>query len=402
VKLSVAYTFEDGFIQKLAKYPEVKEVFGKLTKDIIGGGRASYLLDSVSKRKLKDTVNEANENNISFNYLLNGANLNNIEHTKSGHQKIRKLLDFLVNTNIKKATVASPFLFRLIKKEYPDFKIKVSAFAMVNSPEKAKQWEDLGADEICISGVSCNRNFKLLNDIRNSVKCGLQLIVNASCIQDCIYEQTHMNILTNSSRTSNKFYLDYCFLHCTLKRLKNPVNFIKSIWIRPEDLKYYEDIGYDSFKILERNCPSDLLIKRVKAYVERSFGGNLLELISPITKFKKEQNALFTSRVKLFFYFFKPLRIKLKYLLDLKNYIDKLMLHDFTEDKSKIYIDNKSLDSYLPTIMKKDCNSIDCESCKYCNEIANSTIKLDKDYISYLLALSEKFDKALISGSCWV
>ncbi len=405
MKLSVACTFEEGFIQKLAKYPEVKEVFGKLTKDIIGGGRSSYLIGKITKTELVNTIKEVHKNNITFNYLLNGANLNNFEHNKSGYKKIRALLDSLIDINIDSVTITSPFLFKLIKDQYPQLKIKVSAFAMVNSIEKAKQWEDLGADEICISAIACNRNFKLLSNIRNAVKCGLQLIANANCMLDCIYEQTHMNIMTNSSRTRDNnrgFYLDYCFFNCSFKRLKNPVNYIKSTWIRPEDLKYYESIGYDSFKILERNSPVDLLIKRVDAYSKRSFNGNLLELISPVTRIKKEQKASFFSRLNFFLYFFKPFKIKLKYILVLKKFLDRIILNDFSDNNAKIYIDNKSLDSFLPDIIKKECNSKNCDDCKYCHNVAKDVVKIDKSYLSFMLDLSEKINKALVNGNYWV
>ena len=43
MKFSVAYTFEPGIISRLAMYPQVTEVFGKLDKDIIGGGRSTKL-----------------------------------------------------------------------------------------------------------------------------------------------------------------------------------------------------------------------------------------------------------------------------------------------------------------------------------------------------------------------
>jgi len=54
---------------------------------------------------------------------------------------------------------------------------------------------------------------------------------------------------------------------------------IKSAWIRPEDLAVYEAMGYTTFKLLERGIPSAELLRRVKAYSERRFDGNLAELL---------------------------------------------------------------------------------------------------------------------------
>ena len=40
MELSVAYTFEPGIIARLAQFPLVKELYGKLDRDCIGGGQS--------------------------------------------------------------------------------------------------------------------------------------------------------------------------------------------------------------------------------------------------------------------------------------------------------------------------------------------------------------------------
>ncbi len=48
---------------------------------------------------------------------------------------------------------------------------------------------------------------------------------------------------SQAGHPSGGFLLDYCFLRCTRMKLADPVNYIRSDWIRPEDLhfifKYY-------------------------------------------------------------------------------------------------------------------------------------------------------------------
>jgi len=73
--------------------------------------------------------------------------------------------------------------------------------------------------------------------------------------------------------TPARFFIDYCFMRCSRVRLTDPSQFIKSAWIRPEDLAVYEAMGYTSFKLLERGIPSAELLRRVKAYSERRFDG---------------------------------------------------------------------------------------------------------------------------------
>ena len=191
MKLSVGYGFQKKLIEQLAFFPEVKEIYGKMLKDPIGGGRSSLTFQIVGRKKLIESINTAKQHNIKFNYLINGSTLNGIEQTKSGQRKIRKLLDFLYANKVDGVTISVPYLIRVVKKYYPDLYVRVGAFAVVDSPEKARQWEDMGADTICLSALSCNRDFNKLENIKKSVNCELQLIVNSSCIYNCSYELTH-------------------------------------------------------------------------------------------------------------------------------------------------------------------------------------------------------------------
>lgn len=404
MKLSVAYTFEPGLIEKLRNFAEVKEIYGKLTSDFIGGGRSSYTLQNTSYKELKKAVDTAHSHSITFNYLANGATLDGTEQTRQGRNRIRNYLNMLDRIGVDALTVASPFLLKIIKKKYPQFKVRVSAFACVDSVRKAKQWEEMGADIICISAISCNRNFTLLKALRKSVRCDLQLIVNTSCIQYCAYELTHMNLLTQSSRNTHKlkgFCLDYCFLHCSRKKLYDPVLYIRSIWIRPEDLTIYEKIGYDNFKIVERSCSGDLLVKRVKAYADRNFDGNLMELVSPIAQIKKELKPSRMQYIKMLMTMAKPWHIKISSMLSIKKYIEEVMIHDFSYEKSPLYIDNKKLDGFIDGLLKKNCCLDDCETCSYCFSWFKKTVRIDESYRINALNMADSLEKGLADGSMW-
>lgn len=404
MNLSVAYTFEPGLIEKLGKFPEVKEIYGKLTKDLIGGGRSSYTLRHASLKVLKKAVEKAHSHSIAFNYLINGAALDGTEQTRQGRNRIRNFLSMLKGIGIDALTVASPFLLKVIKKEFPGFKVRVSAFACIDSPYKAKQWEEMGADTICISAIACNKNFALLDSLRKSVRCDLQLIVNASCIQHCAHELTHMNLLTQSSRNTHKlkgFCFDYCFLHCSYKKLLDPSLYIRSIWIRPEDLIVYEKIGFNNFKIVERSSPGDLLVKRVKAYAERNFDGNLMELVGPVAQIKKELKPSRMQYLKMLMTMVKPWYIKISSMISMKKYIEEVMIHDFSYEKSPLYIDNKKLDGFIDGLLKKNCSLDDCESCSYCTSWFKKAVRIEESFRIKALRMADSLETGLADGSLW-
>jgi len=120
----------------------------------------------------------------------------------------------------------------------------------------------------------------------------------------------------HASDDTGSALIDYCFMRCSRLRLTDPSQFIKSAWIRPEDLAVYEAMGYTNFKLLERGIPSAELLRRVKAYSERRFDGNLAELLlSYGFKQPVRKESLWNLR-----HFLKPRQVnplRLKPMLDL-------------------------------------------------------------------------------------
>ncbi|MBU1109174.1 MAG: U32 family peptidase, partial [Candidatus Riflebacteria bacterium] len=163
MKLSVATNFDNAFIRGIARYP-VEEVYGKLPKDIVGGGRASYTTGTADMTQLASHVQTAHENGIRFNYLLNAVCMGNREWSRAGMKAIRELLDELSQIEVDAITVSTPYLTEVIKKHYPHLKIKIGIFANIDTPTRARFWEDLGADTLVLESFSINRRFSLLKD----------------------------------------------------------------------------------------------------------------------------------------------------------------------------------------------------------------------------------------------
>jgi hypothetical protein len=132
---------------------------------------------------------------------------------------------------------------------------------------------------------------------------------------NCPLQTYHQNGFAHASDDTGTLFVDYCLLRCSRVRLTDPSQFIKAAWIRPEDLAAYEAMGYTTFKLLERGIPSAELLRRVKAYSEHRFDGNLDELLLSYG-FKEpiRTESLWTLR-----HFWKPRQanpLRLKPLLD--------------------------------------------------------------------------------------
>jgi collagenase-like PrtC family protease len=310
MKLTVPTNWENDLIKKIKK-PYVDTVYGKLDSDFIGGGRASCVLLKQGRNYVKSYIADIHKEGFRFHYILNASCMGNREWTRKGQKEITALLDWLSETNVDGVIVTSPYILQLVKKRYSKFEISVSCFANVNSVEKAKFWQDLGASIITLSQTELNRNFKLLEEMRKKIDCDLQLIANDGCISDCPISFYHNNTSSHSSQIHSilgSFMFDYCSLMCRYRKIKQPVNFIRGTWIRPEDMSIYENIGFDRFKLADRTMDTEHLAVIINAYSKRSYKGNLYDLITSSSKSLWIKKAGLLHKLK---YFFHPLSINL-------------------------------------------------------------------------------------------
>src|SRR6266545_1232641 len=294
MKFSVATNFRPDFLDAMAGYP-VAELFGKLPSDSVGGGRASFMLSPLSITQFREHVRLAAKRGIGFNYLINPACLDNREYTRRGQLELERLLGLVEECGVTAVTVSLPFLLPIIKKRHPGLKVRVGVYARVDSVAKARFWEEMGADCITLESISVNRDFPLLKAIRSAIRLELQLIANSNCLMFCPLSGQHMVNLSHASQSghaSRGFMIDYCALRCSCAKLADPSNYLRSEFIRPEDMEIYTEMGFDSFKILERGAPTALMAKRVRAYSERSYDGNLLDLIQPYGYKERSDTAL--------------------------------------------------------------------------------------------------------------
>ena len=403
-RLSVGYSFEPGLIERLAEIPQVKEIYGKLPFDWIGGGRSSYTMRPVLPGALSRAVSQAHHNGLTFNYLINAAALYGLEQTRRGQRKLRRTIDRLTETGVDAVTVSLPHLLSIVKKKYPGLRTRVGVFAQVDSAEKARQWEEMGAATICLSAIACNRDFERLAAIRSAVKCKLQLIVNASCTPQCAWENTHMHLLSQSSAkgTRNRGFLaDYCFVSCSMRRFSGPVAYVKAVWVRPEDLQTYAGLGYTDFKIVERSSPADLIVKRAAAYAAGSFDGNLWELVAPVALIKKQQGIPWWQKARMLALIIRPWYLPVGSMLGMKRFAEGVIPHDFSPGSAPVFIDNRSLDGFLDSLPQQQCRRAACASCGYCKSWADKAVRVDSSLNEKFMGQGQLLMSGIADGSFW-
>jgi collagenase-like PrtC family protease len=405
MKLSVACNFDEALLKGLAGYP-VYEVYGKLTTDYFGGGRPAFYLPQVNRRVLERTVKTAHENGIQFNYLLNASAMGNTEFTRVGQRKMEAMLDWLDGTGIDSITVANVYFLRLIKRRHPRISVRVSSHRFTDTPRKVRFWVDNGADVIVVSEVGVHREFQTLIAMKEAAQgIDLQLIVNNWCRQDCAIAGNHAVALSAASQAKSRgFPLDYCSILCNQIRLREPVNYLRANWIRPEDLHYYEKLGYETFKIVERNTPTQILLERVKAYSERRYDGNLLDLVQNYAYPKEKLGAVgkdaYSFR-RMLKYFIKPRTINLLRFRKLIDFGHAASMLYPREGANPVMIDNRALDGFMERFTTKNCQSTDCESCRYCHEWAERAVTIDPSWRAKLDPMYQDLLGDIEGGAFW-
>jgi len=282
-------------------------------------------------------------------------------------------------------TVGIPYLIDLVRKRFPRLKIKVSTTARVNTVRKALQYEDMGVEEIIID-EHINREFKTLEAIRKAVTCHLELIVNNICLWQCPYNYEHVNHDGHASREGEEeqyCYLQYPGYLCLYRKLTDPVELLKSPWIRPEDIRHYEAVGYERFKITERFKRTPLLLENVKVYENRRYDGNLLDL------FTLPRKGAFTP-IHLE-YFIQPEHVNIMKVSELEKVFD-------LEVRELVQLDNQKLEGFIEHFKNGDCNQTSCSQCNYCESVFERAAVVKKKDVEQAAKKVRDFSEKLVSG----
>ena len=154
---------------------------------------------------------------------------------------------------------------------------------------------------------------------------------------------------------------------------------------------------------MERSCPGDLLVRRVQAYSEGRFDGNLWELVAPVAWISRGQKAPLSSRLRMIALLTRPRFIRISSLLALKKYAETVIQSDFSKESAGAYIDNRSLDGFLEGLRAIDCavRPKACDECEYCAKWAERAVSTDEGWRAKTLALADNLDEGLVSGALW-
>ncbi len=355
MELVLATNLDDSLPDRVSDLP-VRTFFGGFPVSLTGGGRPPYILPEADRDGFLRHIRAVHRTGREFYATLNSNDLGLKEYGPGFLDSFLKEVAGLLDLGVDGFVVAIPALVEAIHRAYPEVPISVSSFARIRSVSQAEYYRKLGADTIILE--EGNRNFPL---IRGLVRTGarVEILTNQTCIRDCAFRAHHLNTSSLCSQPGgNRLWFEFPLLQCGLEVVRDPQKLISSIWVRPEDLAFYEEAGVHRFKISGRNRSTDWLVKVARAYAARSFHGNLLDILS-FVQVKGPSAALSTlSDRGAFPEIVEPLREAFDRLRD-------------------VTIDNDAFPSgFLRRIAMIDCEHHSCSECGYCGSVAEKVVRI--------------------------
>ena len=172
-------------------------------------------------------------------------------------EKLDKLLIELQKTGINKLRIYNIQLLEYISKYYPFFELYVSTVTNYKSIQEFKNLKLLYPNiKQIVPSQDMNKNFQLLDNIKNKLKLDVEIMCNDGCIQGCInfynhhgmkdYEQNYLNGIT-------------CTTACEKLDNINPFKYLcQTNHVFPWELEEYKKIGITKFKLTGRDSIRDM------------------------------------------------------------------------------------------------------------------------------------------------
>jgi hypothetical protein len=289
MKLTVGYQLTkdrrlmDFIVRNKAKIKEIYFSWG----DLPNGRRPSTLsrecLPWEAQYQLVEDLRTFAENGIGLNLLLNGNCYGEYSLSRYLLDIVGDIVDYLADRfGLGTVTTTSPVIAEFIKANYPGLETRAS----INMGIGTIQGMDYlaGSFDGYYLQRELNRDFEGIDNLKSwCVKNGKKLyfLANSGCLNHCSAQTFHDNLVAHEreiDRIDNVVrFKGVC--HEYLKESGRRLSLVRdSSYVRPEDIHIYEK-WFDIAKVATRSNVNPL--KVIKAYLEESYSGNMLDLLEP-------------------------------------------------------------------------------------------------------------------------
>jgi collagenase-like PrtC family protease len=270
--------------QTLIELFELKELNGNRIREVYLSGPQQYsasgrIVEEIDEAKFAGIIDLIHHEGMRVDLVMNPT-CEGLEWYKL--EVVNDKLDFLKRMHrehgLEAVTVANPLYVEAIHETCPDIEVGASVLGDIDSVQRVTIYENLGAS-VVTPDVDVNRNLTLLKRMKNAVKAEFKIMVNDGCLYKCPFRRFHFNYISHKSKELGPVEGDSFFAHCSQVISRDYAQILKSGWVRPEDLESYAEVSR-FFKIVGRARPRTMVVRTVKAYMNQSWSGDLLDIMS--------------------------------------------------------------------------------------------------------------------------
>ncbi len=281
--------FSDGppFGDTVLSHPSVKEVYFPWPEEPSGRPILGYEEETDAdylKSALLFDISRLRSAGVKLDLLLNancyGAEAMSVALAK----RVNAILSELDENGLlpEIVTTASPFIASEVKKARPAIEVRASVNMRLMTVQAMDYLKDF-FDSYYL-GRDVQRNLETVKTVRawcDTHGKKLCILANSGCLRNCPWQTYHDNLVAHSTEALKQANVKGWSPHLCWTLYKDSANFVeflKSTWIRPEDLYRYEGL-VDVVKLATRQHANPGMV--IGAYERGAFDGNLLDLFEP-------------------------------------------------------------------------------------------------------------------------
>jgi len=286
MKYSIGYQLPDEYDSILEIARDFQDHISSVYFSGSGQASARSVIESEYQEEMMQELREIRNLGISLTMLYN-ANCYGDKAVSTAFQDeiIRSTGSMIDSLEISSITTTSPFVAKVIKREFPSLSVCASVNMWIGSEQAMKY---LG-DDFDAFYLQREYNRDIQKIIRLSTWCSrqgkeLKLLANSGCFYTCPFHTFHDNLVAHeeeSHKTDNAMSQQPspCWDRMySMRELDSTAAFLQSSWIRPEDIPAYEPY-FSDVKLATRMHSNPRRV--VSAYVMSRFSGNLFDLTEP-------------------------------------------------------------------------------------------------------------------------
>jgi collagenase-like PrtC family protease len=288
MKLSVGYSLiaPDRFNEAVVKFrSSISEIY--FAWPDMPSGRSAGPMDSHTRSQLISDLLYDLEHyhamSIPLVLLFNGNCHGNESMSTKLVQRIKNIIGSLQDGGIPIAavTTASPFIAFHVKRLFPDIQIRASVNMRISHFTGMEYLAD--RFDFFYVAKEMNRDLDKLSKLKEAADGlgkNIGILANSGCLNHCSNQIFHDNLVSHEAQLVD-VDTNYSPVQCR-NLMANQENWLKLLtlgnWIRPEDLRYYENV-VSSVKLATRMHANPYMV--IASYAEGRHRGNLLDLTEP-------------------------------------------------------------------------------------------------------------------------